>query len=290
MGAGDHRRGFAGRTRRRSRYDPGVIELTGVSRFFRGKAALRNVSFRARPGAALALLGDNGAGKSTLLSTIVGNARPDEGTATIDGADPRAFSTRRRVAYLPETDALEPYLTVDEAVRFLLDLYGVRAKKAADVEPVLKRFGLSELRRRRVATLSKGQRRRLEIARTVVVDPPYWVFDEPDSGLDPAGLRLLRAEIRVACARGRCVVFSTHALFDVAAADEVACLRRGELVFFGTRADLAARVEARGYVVFGDDAADAAFRKAALDSGVALEGPEPAWSALDAFLAADEKP
>jgi ABC-type multidrug transport system ATPase subunit len=266
-----------------------VLELTGIGRTFRGRAALVDVSLRAAAGEAVAVLGDNGAGKSTLLKIAVGELGADRGTVRAAGGDPRTFAVRRRIGFLPETDALEPFLSVVEAAEYLLDLYGVRAARKAEIAPTLERFGLAGLAKRRVATLSKGQRRRLELARVRLVDPELWVLDEPDSGLDPTGLRLLRAEIRAACARGRAVVFSSHALADVAAADRIVTLRKGRATFDGTRLELAAKLDARAFVVRGGGAAaESALRAAAAGAGAALDGPDLPLSALEAFLFAEE--
>jgi ABC-type multidrug transport system ATPase subunit len=274
-----------GRTSDAPRYHPRVLELHGVGRTFRGRVALAELSFSARAGEAVAVLGDNGAGKTTALKIAVGELSPTRGKVVAAGGDPRSFAVRRRIGYVPEGDALEPFLSVDEAARYLLDLYGARRERGRDLPDVLARFGLAEARKRRVATLSKGQRRRLELARVRLVDPPLWVLDEPDSGLDPAGLRLLREEIRAACARGRAVVFSSHALMDVVVADRVIVLRAGRVAFDGTKADLSSRLDARGYVLKGGDAgAEAALRAAAARAGASLEGPELPVSELEAFL------
>jgi ABC-type multidrug transport system ATPase subunit len=263
---------------------PPVLELKGVSREYRGRAALQDFDLTVAAGRAVVLLGDNGAGKSTALKIAAGEAAPTRGTARLGGEDPRRFAVRRRTGYLSETDGVEPYLTVDESVRYLLDLYGVRREKLPAAAATLERFGLGGLGKKRAITLSKGQRRRLELARIRLVDPAMWILDEPDSGLDPAGLVLLREEIRAACDRGRAVLFSSHALADVAAADDVVVLRGGRVAFSGARDDLSARIGAHAFVLRGDAADVARLRAVASAAGFDLAGPEPPLAELAAFL------
>ena len=264
---------------------PPVLELSGVTRSYRGRIVLKDFSLRVAAGEAAIVLGDNGAGKSTALKIAAGELAPTSGFVKNGGGDPRDFAVRRRTAYLSETDALESFLSVDEAVRYLLDLYGVRREKEAQAGEILARFGLDgALRKKRTAQLSKGQRRRLELARIRLVDPPLWILDEPDSGLDPAGLAVLRAEIRAACGRGRAVVFSSHALSDVSAADRIVVLRAGSALFDGTHSELADRLGAQGFVVKGGPNEAALLCRTALAAGLVVEGPELPLSALEGFL------
>ncbi|HYC75984.1 MAG TPA: ABC transporter ATP-binding protein [Planctomycetota bacterium] len=264
-----------------------LLESRAATRVWRGRAALEAFDLAAEAGTATAVLGVNGAGKSTALRLCAGELTPSAGVVRAFGADPRAFATRRKIGYLAEGDALEPFLGVDEAARYLLRLYG-GGRSCREWRPIAERYGLGGLGKKRVAALSKGQRRRLELARLRLADPPLWILDEPDSGLDPAGLRLLREEIRAACGRGRAVVFSTHAVADAAAADRILVLRGGRAAFDGTPAELARRTGASAFTLRGGpDAAADALRDAAARAGATLDGPEPSVPAVEALLFGD---
>jgi ABC-2 type transport system ATP-binding protein len=200
------------------------------------KDLLRGVSFNVPQGVIFGFVGPNGAGKSTTIKTLIGAARPTRGEARVLGRTAQDIDVRRRIGYLPELPQLPLTLTPDE----LLFLHGTLAgldkttlNKRRDA--LLDRVGLSERRRDRVATFSKGMQQRVGLALALLNEPDLVILDEPMSGLDPLGRRLVRELISEQKARGATVFFSSHVLPDVEAlCDELAIIHRGLLVTSGS--------------------------------------------------------
>ncbi len=168
---------------------PGAdLDVVGVSVGFDGTDVLRDVSMRAHSGEVIALLGASGSGKSTLLRVIAGIVTPDAGTVTIDGADVTRMPTHRRhVGMVFQDDQLFPHRTTIENVEFGLKLARVeRGERRARAEAWLERVGMGGFGPRSVTELSGGEAKRVALARTLVVEPPVVLLDEPLSGLDRA--------------------------------------------------------------------------------------------------------
>jgi ABC-2 type transport system ATP-binding protein len=183
--------------------------------------------------------------------------------------------------------SLPLHLQAGELVRFTMDLFGRGGRGGrARLDTALERVGLAEHRRKRIPNLSKGMQRRLELAALIAADPDVWLLDEPQAGLDPHGLRLLREICREARDRGRALVVSSHALGDVPAlADRVIVLEKGRLRFAGGRQELLEAVGASGFVVHGGDLElEAAMRDLVKRHGGTLEGPEVPAARLEAML------
>jgi ABC-type Fe3+/spermidine/putrescine transport system ATPase subunit len=204
------------------------VELRDVSRAVGGRPVLRGCSLRADAGEWIALLGPSGAGKTTLLRLVAGFERPDAGRVGIDGREAADLAPRERgVGMLFQDLALWPYLSVEEHV-------GSR--------PLIERFGLAGLERRRPGELSGGEKQRLALARSVAHDPRILLLDEPFSGLDP----LLRRSLADALSelhreRGMTVIVVSHHLdAPVLRASRVALLREGRIEQSGSFAELRA--------------------------------------------------
>jgi thiamine transport system ATP-binding protein len=162
-----------------------VIALD-ISVSFDGHAVLQNVSMHADAGEVVALLGASGSGKSTLLRVIAGLLRPDAGRITIGGADVTGVPTHRRgVGMVFQDNQLFPHRTTFENVEFGLKLAGVdRQERRERAQSWLDRVGLDGFGPRRVTELSGGEAKRVALARTLVVEPPVVLLDEPLTGLD----------------------------------------------------------------------------------------------------------
>jgi ABC-2 type transport system ATP-binding protein len=193
---------------------------------------VRDLDLDVTRGEVLGLLGVNGAGKTTTLRMIAGALAPSTGSVRIAGVNlhERPELARRRIGYLPETPPLHQELTAEEFLRFCARLRGVaRGAVTTAVDRVLDRCELGQVRRRPMATLSKGFRQRVGLAQAIVHEPELIVLDEPASGLDPVQALKLRELVR-GLGRDHAVVLSTHVLPDVSACcDRVAILHRGEL-------------------------------------------------------------
>ena len=201
----------------------------------RRKDLLRGVTFAVRRGAVYGFVGPNGAGKSTSIKLLIGAARPSTGTVEVLGRRPGTPDVARRVGYQPELPQLPPTLTPRELGRLHAALAGVpRGDVDRRVDALLDRVGLGARRGDRVGTFSKGMQQRMGLALALVADPELLVLDEPMSGLDPIGRRLVRDVVREEARAGKTVFFSSHVLTDVEAlCDEAAFLHEGRLLASG---------------------------------------------------------
>jgi sodium transport system ATP-binding protein len=221
-----------------------VIALRDLHKSFGEVRALRGVSCDVRDGCITGLLGPNGAGKTTALRIVYGVLDPDRGSAAVDGVDLARDRLRAqaRLGALPHAQGLYPRLTAREHLRYsgrLRGLGGAALERRIDELAAL--LDLGEFLERRTEGFSQGQRLKVALGRALVHDPGNLVLDEPTSGLDVAGTRAVRALLRRLRDEGRCVLFSSHVMQEVAAlCDRVVVLARGQVVAEGTPADLQA--------------------------------------------------
>jgi sodium transport system ATP-binding protein len=215
-----------------------VIEIDALHKAFGELIALDSVSFKAEDGRITGLLGPNGAGKSTTLRILYTALRPDRGSAVVDEFDAvrEPLAVRRHLGVLPHGSGLYARLTARENVEYFGRLHGLRGAALADrVRFLDELLGLGDVLERRAKELSQGQRVRVALARALVHWPANVVLDEPTNGLDVPATRSLRALIRRLRDEGRCVLFSSHVMQEVAAlCDEVVILARGRVVAQGT--------------------------------------------------------
>ena len=208
-----------------------AIRAEGLEKSFAAVRALKGVGFEIAEGEVVALFGPNGAGKTTLVKILAGLSRPSAGTATVLGKSAREPSVRASIGVLGHAGWLHDALTAEENLAFYGNLYGVQGL-AARIDVVLGEVGLSDRRRDRVRTFSRGMRQRLSIARAVLHDPKVLLLDEPFTGLDRAAARALASFLRrVVAGTGRTVLAVTHELdvgFDLAT--RVMILAGGRLV------------------------------------------------------------
>jgi sodium transport system ATP-binding protein len=200
--------------------------------------AVDNVSFVANDGEVTGLLGPNGAGKTTTLRMLSTLLTPDAGQARIDGADltrERAV-VRTRLGVLGDAKGLYWRLTARENITYFGRLQGMSdaaAKKRAD--SLIDELGLSELAGRPTQGFSQGERMKVAIARALVHNPQTVLLDEPTNGLDIMSTRSMRELIRGLRAQGKCVLFSSHIMQEVAAlCDRIVIINHGRVVFTGT--------------------------------------------------------
>jgi ABC-2 type transport system ATP-binding protein len=219
-----------------------VIEVDELSKLYGDFPAVQQLSFRVAPGDVLGLVGPNGAGKTTTLRSIAGILVPTQGRIRIDGIDllgqPQA--AKARLAFVPDEPQLFDYLTVEEHLRFVGRLYGV-ADVQERIAPLLAELELGDKRRALPGELSRGMRQKLAIACGLLHEPSALLLDEPLTGLDPGGIRKMKATIAARARAGAAVILSSHLLHLV----EELCTRlllmqRGRIVAMGTIAEIVA--------------------------------------------------
>lgn len=210
-----------------------VIELKGVTKtyrrgFWRTRVqGLTDVSFQVFGGEVFGLLGPNGAGKTTTFKILTGLLQPTQGTGTINGQPIGSSLAYKQVGYLPESPAVPDYLSGRQFLEFMGVLLGIpRAELRAQIPPLLEKVGLLEKADLIVRKYSKGMIQRLALAQALLGNPPVLILDEPMSGLDPVGRKLVRDIIASLKADGRTVIFSSHVLLDA----EALCDRVGIIV------------------------------------------------------------
>jgi len=215
-----------------------VIEVEGLEKSFGAVRAVRGVSFTAGDGCITGLLGPNGAGKSTTLRVLYTVLRPDGGRASIDGVDVvRApLAARARIGTLPHGSGLYPQLTARENIRYYAELYGMPADLIENrVETVIDDLDIRSFVDRQTKGFSQGQRTKVALARALVHDPQNVLLDEPSNGLDVMATRSLRSLIRELRSAGRCVLFSSHVMQEVAAlCDEIVIIAAGQVAIHGS--------------------------------------------------------
>ncbi len=210
-----------------------MIKVEDIHKSFGRVRAVRGISFDAPNGKITGLLGPNGAGKSTTLRVLYTVLKPDEGHASIDGADvvTDSLAARQRIGALPHGAGLYPHLTARENIAYFARLCGLDKAEIDDrVEQIVTLLEIGDFAERRTKGFSQGQRTKVSLARALVHDPQNVILDEPSNGLDVMATRSLRELILKLKDDGRCVLFSSHVMQEVAAlCDDICIMANGQV-------------------------------------------------------------
>lgn len=210
-----------------------MIKVDGIHKSFGKVRAVRGVSFDAPDGKITGLLGPNGAGKSTTLRILYTVLTPDKGTAVIDNVDvvDDKLGARRRIGALPHGSGLYPHLTARENIAYFARLCGLDKSEVDDrVDEIVRLLEIESFAERRTKGFSQGQRTKVSLARALVHDPQNILLDEPSNGLDVMATRSLRQLILKLKEQGRCVLFSSHVMQEVAAlCDDICIIANGQV-------------------------------------------------------------
>jgi ABC-2 type transport system ATP-binding protein len=217
-----------------------AIEIVGLTRSYGGNAVLRGVDLTVAPGTVVALLGSNGAGKTTTVKILSTLLRADAGTAAVQGFDvaTQPAQVRASISLTGQFAAVDEVLTGRENLVLVADLRHLADAGRIAVD-LLARFDLVEAAGRRVGTWSGGMRRRLDIAMSLIGDPPVLFLDEPTTGLDPQSRIEVWRTVRELAGRGTTVLLTTQYLEEAEhLADRIAVLHEGRIIADGTLAEL----------------------------------------------------
>ena len=201
-------------------------------------SAVSGVSFEAHDGQITGLLGPNGAGKTTTLRMLYTLMRPDQGRIEVDGVDPAAdpVAVRRALGVLPDARGVYQRLTARENIAYFGRLHGIPAARVEErIAALSSALDMGEILERQTEGFSQGQRTKTAIARALVHDPRNVILDEPTNGLDVMTTRAMRDFLRGLRDEGRCVIFSSHIMQEVAAlCDRIVIIAKGQVVAEGT--------------------------------------------------------
>ncbi|RDS79401.1 ATP-binding cassette domain-containing protein [Dyella monticola] len=211
-----------------------MIEVRDLHKHFGNVKAVDGVSFIAHDGEITGLLGPNGAGKTTTLRMLYTLMRPDQGQVLVDTIDVArdAEAVRRRLGVLPDARGLYKRLTARENIEYFARLQGMdEARIRARRDQLIAALDMADIANRRTEGFSQGQRVKTAIARALVHDPNNVILDEPTNGLDVMATRSMRRFMRQLKEEGRCVLFSSHIMQEVAAlCDRIVVIAHGRVV------------------------------------------------------------
>ena len=223
-----------------------MIIANDVHKSFKTKTgkvtAVDGVSFTAHDGQITGLLGPNGAGKTTTMRMLYTLMTPDRGNVTVDGIDAARdpVAVRRALGVLPDARGVYKRLTARENIAYFGELHGLSSKQIAERTKALSdALDMGDILDRQTEGFSQGQRTKTAIARALVHDPRNVILDEPTNGLDVMTTRAMRGFLRQLREEGRCVIFSSHIMQEVAAlCDRIVIIAKGTVVAAGTADEL----------------------------------------------------
>ena len=230
----------------------GTLFLEGLAKSFGRTQAVREVTFRMASGEVVGLLGPNGAGKTTVFYMVVGFIRPTSGRIWLNGKDvsnlPMYKRARLGVSYLPQEPSIFRKLSVEQNIMAILETRPslTSREKRMRLDKLMEDLGISALRRQKAYTLSGGERRRTEIARSLAIEPKFLLLDEPFAGIDPITVSELKNIVQGLSQRGIGVLITDHNVRDTLQITHHShIINRGEILVSGTREELLASEVAR---------------------------------------------
>jgi ABC-2 type transport system ATP-binding protein len=239
-----------------------MIEARELRKEYGDFAAVEGSSFEVTEGEVFGIIGPNGAGKTTTLKMLAGLLDPTGGEATVAGYDTSETEMRKRLGFLPEESPLYEEMTPITYLQFFADLYDVPPESAQTrMHETLDELDLQH-RQRQLGDMSKGMKRKVAIARSLINDPDVLIYDEPASGLDPLTTNYIIEFTAQLAEEGKTIVFSAHNLFHVEEiCDRVAIMNEGEIVARGDLEQLQAEHGRTTYHVYTTVQFDGAVRE-----------------------------
>jgi lipopolysaccharide export system ATP-binding protein len=229
------------------------LQTQKLCKAFKGRKVVIDVSLEIDNGKVVGLLGPNGAGKTTTFYMMVGLIRPDGGTVLLDGADlaRRAIYQRARmgIGYLPQEPSVFRKLTVEENLLVVLDNLRISGQeKRVKIERTLADLGIERLVKSKAFTLSGGERRRLEIARALILEPKFLLLDEPYAGIDPLAVQEIQGIIKGLRERGIGIIITDHNVREtLSTCDEAYLIKDGNIWMHGAPKEIVENDAARRF-------------------------------------------
>jgi len=219
------------------------LECVDISKSFKNRTVVNNVSINLKRGEIIGLLGPNGAGKTTTFYMILGIHKPEKGKILLNGKDitrlPVYMRARFGISFLPQEPSIFKGLTVKENIQAIIDINNHIS--STSIETILEDMGLGELENHKAYMLSGGERRRLEIARSLVLSPDYLLLDEPFAGIDPIQIKELQTLIVSFKEKGLGIIITDHNVREILKITERSyIINKGEIIFQGDSHNLIA--------------------------------------------------
>ncbi len=217
----------------------GPLTTEDLRKVYRGRAVVNNVSVRVEPGEVVGLLGPNGAGKTTTFYMVVGLTPPDAGRVYLGDTEitslPMYLRAQRGISYLPQEPSVFRRMTVEDNLRAIFETLSMpHAEQERRIESLLSTFGLQKVRRTQGYALSGGERRRVEIARALVIDPHYILLDEPFAGIDPIAVLDIQKIVKHLKSMGIGVLITDHNVREtLKITDRAYIINNGEILRAG---------------------------------------------------------
>lgn len=230
-----------------------VMTAKGLKKTYNGRTVVKDVGLEVKQGEVVGLLGPNGAGKTTSFYMIVGLVRADEGEIRLSDTDvtlmPLHERARRGIGYLPQEASIFRELSVDENIMSVLEIRDLSVQeRKAKLDGLIADFGLDHIRKSKGRELSGGERRRVEIARSLALSPKFILLDEPFAGVDPLAVADIQGIIRHLKERGIGVLITDHQVREtLGIVDRAYIMNRGELLVSGTPEEIVKNETARKF-------------------------------------------
>jgi len=230
-----------------------AIKVEGLVKSFSGRRVVDGVCLEVQPGEVVGLLGSNGAGKTTTFYMVVGLIKPNAGRIILNDEDvtemPMHIRARKGIGYLPQEASAFRKLTVEDNLRLLWEVNGLSKKEQKErLEKLLEEYQLFKVRRSKAVELSGGERRRLEIARSLANNPQFLLLDEPFSGVDPIAVASIQKIIRSLKEQGLGILITDHNVREtLAITDRAYIIREGHILVSGSAVEIANDPNARKY-------------------------------------------
>ena len=227
------------------------IVARNLEKSYKRRPVVKGVSLSVRRGEAVGLLGPNGAGKTTVFYMITGLIAPDAGSISFDGEDVTLLPMYRRarlgIGYLPQEPSIFRGLTVEENIRAVLELNTKgKAQRESKLRELLYEFQIEHVRHTPAVALSGGERRRVEIARALSVNPKFMLLDEPFAGIDPIAINDIRQLVRQLTSRGIGVLITDHNVREtLELIDRALIIHEGQVLMEGTPREIVENPDVR---------------------------------------------